>query len=155
MVRELALEKKHARTCNHQSYVEVNEDSQIGKFRRGPDQTKSDWSMVIETPGRYLVAVSAIGDGGGGTYTLQRQVFSPKMFENGSPATGDLTSGPAEVWTFTATPDDPMLLHWKSSSRNYSISIRDGDDHSVFINSNGGFSKSDQLVGGVELSYMF
>ena len=30
-----------------------------------------------------------------------------------------------------------------------------GDDHSVFINSNGGFSKSDQLVGGVELSYMF
>ncbi|MCH8977688.1 MAG: hypothetical protein IH945_00390 [Armatimonadetes bacterium] len=90
-----------------------------------PDETEANWSMVIDKPGRYLVAVSAIGDGGSGAYTLDRQVFSAQEFGKSRPAQGDFSSGRAEVWKFTVTPDEPMLMHWRSSALNYSVSIRD------------------------------
>lgn len=62
-----------------------------------------------------------------------------------------------DIWGITGTLDWTVYenLVAKAEIRYDSISIRDGDDHSVFINSNGGFSKSDQVVGGLELSYMF
>jgi hypothetical protein len=62
-----------------------------------------------------------------------------------------------DIWGITGTFDWTVYenLVAKAEVRYDSVSIRNGDDHSVFINSNGGFSKSDQVVGGVELSYMF
>jgi hypothetical protein len=62
-----------------------------------------------------------------------------------------------DIWGITGTLDWTVYenLVAKAEVRYDSVSIRDADDHSVFINSNGGFSKSDQLVGGLELSYMF
>jgi hypothetical protein len=62
-----------------------------------------------------------------------------------------------DIWGVTGTLDWTVYenLVAKAEVRYDSVSIRDGDDHSVFINSNGGFSKSDQVVGGLELSYMF
>jgi hypothetical protein len=62
-----------------------------------------------------------------------------------------------DIWGITGTFDWTVYenLVAKAEVRYDSVSIRDADDHSVFINSNGGFSKSDQLVGGLELSYMF
>jgi hypothetical protein len=62
-----------------------------------------------------------------------------------------------DIWGITGTLDWTVYenLVAKAEVRYDSVSIRDGDDHSVFINSNGGFSKSDQVVGGLELSYMF
>ena len=89
------------------------------------DQTSASWSMIVEKPGRYLVAVSANGNGGGGTYTLNRQVFSAREFGMDSPAQGDFSTGMVEVWKFTATPDQPLFIHWKTSSFSYTVSIRD------------------------------
>jgi len=62
-----------------------------------------------------------------------------------------------DIWGITGTLDWTVYenLVARAEVRYDSISIHDGDDHSVFINSNGGFSKSDQVVGGLELSYMF
>lgn len=62
-----------------------------------------------------------------------------------------------DIWGITGTFDWTVYenLVAKAEIRYDAVSIRDGDDHSVFINSNGGFSKSDQVVGGLELSYMF
>ena len=88
------------------------------------DQTSASWSMIVEKPGRYLVAVSANGNGGGGTYTLNRQVFSAREFGMDTPAQGDFSTGKVEVWKFTATPDQPLFIHWKTSSFSYTVSIR-------------------------------
>ncbi|MCH7903310.1 MAG: hypothetical protein IH944_01940 [Armatimonadetes bacterium] len=89
------------------------------------DETETDWSLIVRKPGRYLVAISAIGDGGSGPYTLERHVFGAREFGKGSPAQGDFSSGRAEVWKFMATPDEPLLVHWRSSNWAYTISIRD------------------------------
>jgi hypothetical protein len=62
-----------------------------------------------------------------------------------------------DIWGITGTFDWTVYenLVAKAELRYDSISIRGGNDQSVFINGNGEFSKSDQVVGGVELSYMF
>lgn len=90
-----------------------------------PDETTFDWSLVVQKPGRYLVSVSAVGGGGGGSYSLSRTVFSAKTFGKGSPAKGDFSSGRAEVWKVTVTPDDPALLRWWSDGWGYSVTICD------------------------------
>lgn len=90
-----------------------------------PDDTTFDWSLVVQKPGRYLVSVSAVGGGGGGSYSLSRKVFSAKTFGKGSPAKGDFSSGRAEVWKMTVTPDDPALLRWWSDSWGYTVTICD------------------------------
>jgi hypothetical protein len=65
-----------------------------------------------------------MGDGGGGDYSLSRKVYHAKEFGKGSPATGDLVEGQTEVWKFTAKPNEPLLVRWKSSG-SYSGSVRD------------------------------
>jgi hypothetical protein len=90
-----------------------------------PDDTSFDWSIVVQKPGRYLVSMSAVGGGGGGSYALSRKVFSAKTFGKGAPARGDFSSGRAEVWKMTVTPDDPALLRWWSESWGYSVTICD------------------------------
>lgn len=90
-----------------------------------PDQTKLEWDMVVQKPGRYLVAVSAIGDGGGGEYGLERHTFPPRVFGKGLPARGELANGETQVWEFTAKPDEPLFMHWQSPSSGYSVMIRD------------------------------
>ncbi|MCH7944653.1 MAG: hypothetical protein IIC73_01370 [Armatimonadetes bacterium] len=89
------------------------------------DQTAMGWNMIVRKPGRYLVAVSALGDGASGTYTLNRQVFSAREFDKDSPAKGDFSTGQTEIWKFTASPDEPLLIRWESSNWSYSVSILD------------------------------
>jgi hypothetical protein len=36
-----------------------------------PDQTTETWNTIVQRPGRYLVAVSCVGDGGGGDYSVK------------------------------------------------------------------------------------
>ena len=43
----------------------------------------------------------------------------------------------------------------KAEIRYDQVKILNGNDQSVFVNRSGGFGKSDQVVGGVELTYMF
>ncbi|MCH8977689.1 MAG: hypothetical protein IH945_00395 [Armatimonadetes bacterium] len=89
------------------------------------DQTTMGWNMIVKKPGRYLVAVSALGDGASGTYTLNRQVFSAREFDKNRPAKGDFSTGQTEIWKFTASPEEPLLIHWSSSNWSYSISVLD------------------------------
>jgi hypothetical protein len=97
---------------------------ETSQMEAGLDQTEFPWNMIIQRPGRYLVAVSCKGDGGGGEYTLTRQVFPPKEFSKGAPAKDDIANGQTQVWKFTAKPGEPLYIHWWSSSRTYAISAR-------------------------------
>ena len=90
-----------------------------------PDQTSDNWRMIVQKPGRYLVAVSCLGDGGGGEYSLSRKVFHAKEFAKGTPAKGEVADGQIQVWKFTATPDAPLLIHWSSTNWSYEVAIYD------------------------------
>lgn len=104
---------------------------------RGPElgEMWSAWSVqdkealtqnfVIPRPGRYLVAVSCLGDGGSGDYTLTRTTFSAREFKKGTPATGVIEGEQVQVWKFTATYDDPVLLHFHRTGPAFSISVYD------------------------------
>ncbi|MBX3120528.1 MAG: hypothetical protein KF784_15825 [Fimbriimonadaceae bacterium] len=108
----------------------VVRDPDLAEVRRtvaGPDQTSDEWKMVIQKPGRYLVAVSCMGDGGGGEYALSRQVYHAKEFSRSTPAKSEISDGQVQIWKFTATPNDPLLIRWSSSAWSYGISIY--DDH--------------------------
>lgn len=98
-----------------------------------PDQTQSDWNMIVQRPGTYLVAVSALGDGGGGEYTLARNVFNAREFGKGQPAKGNFSTGVAEVWRFTAKPNEPLLIRWTSPKWSYGISIRDEKGNETWL----------------------
>jgi hypothetical protein len=108
--------------------VIVVRNPDLGELRHdtaGPDQTQDDWRMVVQQPGRYLEAISAMGDGGGGEYAISRRVIHPKEFGLSSPAKADISDGEVQVWKFSVQPDAPLLLHWTSTSWSYGISVYD------------------------------
>jgi hypothetical protein len=88
-----------------------------------PDQTTLSGLLIVTKPGRYLTAISSLGDGGGGDYTVSRTVFASKEFGKGKPAQGQIAEGEVQVWKFTVPANDPLLLKWKSSNWGYSISV--------------------------------
>lgn len=88
-----------------------------------PDQTTLSGLLIVTKPGRYLAAISSLGDGGGGDYSVSRTVFASKEFGKGKPAQGQIAEGEVQVWKFTAPANDPLLLKWKSSAWGYSISV--------------------------------
>jgi hypothetical protein len=89
------------------------------------DRSALDWTLVVRKPGRYLIAISCMGDGGSGEYTLSRDVFFPKEFSRASPAEGSLTENAVHVWKFTAKPGEPVLVRWTSSDWSYTIGVQD------------------------------
>ncbi|NOG93113.1 MAG: hypothetical protein HND42_07730 [Armatimonadetes bacterium] len=97
----------------------------VGREIALPDQAEIELDLIVRKPGRYLAWVSCYGDGGGGEYTLARSVFEPKRFGKNAAAIGELADGDVQVWTFTAQPDDPLLIRWNSTNWSYSINIRD------------------------------
>ncbi len=109
-----------------------------------PDETSDKWRMIVQQPGRYLVGMAALGDGGGGEYTLSREVFHAQDFSMGKPAMAEISNGQVQIWKFTATPNNPLLVHWISSDWSYDVSIYDAsgvpadfqrdqlDDHNRF-----------------------
>lgn len=90
-----------------------------------PDQTNETWRLIVQKPGRYLVAVSCLGDGGGGSYTLSRTVFGATECAIGKPAKAEISDGDVQIWKFTATPDVPLLIHWSSTAWTYDIAVYD------------------------------
>lgn len=90
-----------------------------------PDQDGIKWNMTLRKPGRYLVAVTSVGGGGGGDYTLSRTTYHAKDIVKGTPVQGEITAGQVQVWRITVTPDQPLLMKWKSSVWNYGIQITD------------------------------
>lgn len=110
------------------SDVVVVRDPDMNRIQRteaGVDQTTDEWKMIAQKPGRYLLALSCMGDGGGGPYSLERKVLPAKAFSVGEPASADITSGQVQIWKFIAKPDLPLLIHWNSSNWNYSVDIYD------------------------------
>ncbi len=89
------------------------------------DQTTDEWRMIVQRPGRYLVSVSCQGDGGGGDYSLSRQVYHAKEFSRSTPAKAEISEGEIQIWKFTATPGDPLLIRWTSTAWTYDVSICD------------------------------
>ena len=98
-----------------------------------PDQDAFDWNMIVSKPGRYLVAVSAMGDGAAGTYTLSREVFAARTFDRNTPAVGSFSTGETEIWKFTAKPDEPLLVHWTSVNRAYTVAVRDENGNNLSL----------------------
>ncbi len=89
------------------------------------DQVSVDWNLIVRKPGRYLVAISCRGDGGGGAYTLSRKEFGATEFSKAKPATGTISNLQVQIWKFTAKPGEPLYIHWKSAGRSYSTDILD------------------------------
>lgn len=98
-----------------------------------PDQDSLDWQMVATEPGRYLVAISSIGDGGGGDYSLTRKVIPPREFGKGTPATGSFEDGQTQVWKCSIKPGEPIYVHWKSVGE-YESSVRDANGNPIGLN---------------------
>ncbi len=97
-----------------------------------PDQDALQWNLTSVKPGRYLVAVSSLGDGGGGDYGISRKVFPAKEFGVGSAASEEMRAGgTVQVWRFKATPKEPLLIHWKSSSWPYEIAVHDDKGRNI------------------------
>lgn len=106
----------------------VVRDPDLAEIRRaiaGPDDRTDSWRMIVQKPGRYLLAMSCLGDGGGGDYSLARTVFHAKEFGMSAAAKGDIEDGQIQIWTFTATPDKPLLVRWTSSNWSYDVAIYD------------------------------
>lgn len=99
------------------------EMNEIRQTTAGPDQTSDSWRMIVQKPGRYLVAMSCLGNGGGGDYSFSRRVFSAKEFSRATPAKGEIAEGDVQIWKFTATPNDPLLIRWNSTNWDYDVSI--------------------------------
>jgi hypothetical protein len=97
-----------------------------------PDQTDLDWNLVAAKPGRYIVAVSSEGNGGAGAYKLTRIVLHAKEFGVGNPARIELSGKEAQVWKFSAKPDEPLLIRWKGAGY-YSSVVRDEAGNGVTL----------------------
>ncbi|HXH62433.1 MAG TPA: hypothetical protein VNI20_13885, partial [Fimbriimonadaceae bacterium] len=99
--------------------------STVAWHNAAPDELAFSWNLIARTPGHYLVQMTSIGGGGSGTYSLERNQYSAKTITRKSPARGDFSSGRAEVWQFTAEPNRPLYIHWKSAGFDYSVSVID------------------------------
>jgi len=96
-----------------------------------PDEGSLSGNVIVRQPGRYVMAVSAIGDGGGGGYTVQRSVIHAKDFSVSVPAEGDFSDHKIHVWKLAVKAAQPLLLQWKSSAFNYGFTVLDQDGHDV------------------------
>ncbi len=113
--------------------VTVRDPDMQPQFQRiaRPDEDTFAWNMIVRKPGRYLVSINAFGGGASGTYTLGREVFAARTFDKATPAVGDFSTGQAEVWKFTARPNEPLFIHWSSLNRDYSVDIRDENGNNL------------------------
>jgi hypothetical protein len=89
------------------------------------DQTSDTWRMIVQKPGRYLVQVSCLGDGGGGEYSLSRKVLHAKEFGVNVPAKGEIGNGEIQIWKFSATPGNPLFVKWNSTNWSYDVAVYD------------------------------
>jgi hypothetical protein len=89
------------------------------------DETKNEWRSIFQKPGKYLVGISCEGDGGGGPYSLSRNVLHARTFSIGKPAQAAIHDGEVQIWQFTAQPGNPLYIHWKSAGWKYEVNIYD------------------------------
>ncbi|MDR3690711.1 MAG: hypothetical protein P4L46_15135 [Fimbriimonas sp.] len=102
---------------------------ELRHYEAGIDQPSDVWRMVTQKPGRYLVRLACLGNGGSGAYSISRKVLHARSLALGQPATGQIGDQQVQVWTFRASPEAPILVHWKSSNWNYEANIYDDHGH--------------------------
>jgi|GEM_PF-1482457 len=66
--------------------------------------------------GKYIVAISCVGDGGKGDYSLSAALHPPRTLSIGSPGLGTIEPDQVQVWKFTVLPSDPVILHLNDPS---------------------------------------
>jgi len=98
---------------------------EVRHFEAEVDQREDSWQMIAQKPGRYRIALACRGNGGGGDYTMTRKTIHAKDFGLGNPARAEISHGEVQIWKFTVKPNDPVLLHWNSSSWSYDVSVYD------------------------------
>ncbi|MHB8637562.1 MAG: hypothetical protein ACYC96_13925 [Fimbriimonadaceae bacterium] len=114
----------------------VVRDPALNEIKRSvaaPDQTSEAWRLIAQRPGTYLVAVSCMGDGGSGAYSLSRTVFHAKEFGIGTPARGTIANGQVQIWRFTATPDKPLLIHWTANAWPFGVAVYDDIGQGAYL----------------------
>jgi hypothetical protein len=60
-------------------------------------------------------------------------VFAARTFDRNTPAVGSFSTGETEIWKFTAKPDEPLLIHWTSVDRSYTVSVRDENGNNLSL----------------------
>ncbi len=101
--------------------------AEIRHFEAALDQTTDNWKMIVQKPGIYVVGVACGGNGGGGDYTVTRNVLHATEFTRDAPAKGEIVEGQTQVWKFKANPKEPLFVHWNSADWSYDVAIY--DDH--------------------------
>jgi len=97
---------------------------QIAQLSVPVDENELRFDLFAQKPGKYIVGVSCLGNGGAGTYSISRKTFLPKTFDRSNPAQGDLSGEDVHVWRFTATPEEPLLINWQTSEPTVSFEVR-------------------------------
>ncbi|MEQ1823691.1 MAG: hypothetical protein ABL949_14375 [Fimbriimonadaceae bacterium] len=88
-----------------------------------PDVVSLSNTLIVTKPGKYLMGMAAYGFGGSGKYEITRKVFSSENLSLSEPAKGELANEQVQVWRLTVKPDEPLLMKWKSTNWNYSVSV--------------------------------
>jgi len=63
----------------------------------------------------YIVAVSCVGDGGQGDFSLSSIVHPAKTFSLSNPGAGSIEANQIQVWKFTLSASEPVIFHWHTT----------------------------------------
>jgi len=94
-----------------------------------PDKYVYKTEIETTTTGNYIAAISCVGDGGSGDYTLSGTIQRPKTLTIKSPGTGTVRSGKIQVWKFTVLPNEPTMLHLSRSKSSAVFKLFDFEHH--------------------------
>lgn len=111
-------------------------DTQVQLFdERGSSlATNDDYNDELNSQLRYtsysdsplIVAVSSVGNGGGGKFELGVQADTPKSIASGETKTQRMNDTGSELWQFRAKEDEHIILYCKTQSP-ASLTIKNGE----------------------------
>lgn len=128
----------HSKTSGYVGLVIMRDPdmNEIQHDEANVDQSADEWRMVVAKQGRYVVSMSCLGGGGGGSYDLSRQSVPAKVFGIGNPVTADISKGDLQIWKLTVAEKKPVLMHFTSSNWGaYGYDVRDDQGHPVSFGS--------------------
>ncbi len=89
----------------------------------GGGNKNSRITKLLTKTGTYLLRIFCNGDGGGGPYALKRTLIAPKALTMGKKETGALVSSEPEVWSFTGTAGQSMILNARADGFGGHLSV--------------------------------
>lgn len=85
------------------------------------ESTNPDFQMLVTRPGTYFLRVGSHGDGGGGQFTLKRQITLPTEFKSG--ATIKVGNAKPELRLIPAKQGEFFYLALDSADNNVQVSV--------------------------------